>query len=539
MGRGRAVGAMLGALTVLTTTWVPSHALVVERWAGPDRIATAVAVSQAISDSDGETVYVASATSFADGLAAAPAASQDRAPLLLTDPETLPQAVVDELQRLAPERIVVVGGNAAVTMNVEEALTEIAPVERLAGGDRYGTAVAISRSRFVPGPLRLYLATGEVFADALTAGGAAAVHGAPLLLTRPTDLPIEVIVELLRLRPVEVIVVGGAAAIGDRVLAQVAAHLPTSATRRLAGPDRYATAVAVNQDSFPATSPAVLLASGVEAADALVASPAAGRLAWPLLLLPPDCAPMIVRDEVARTGADRLVAIGGPSALSDAAARLDACPQVPPPDPWSAGVVARRVWEVPDSGAARGAPVVTLTFDDGPDPRWTPAIQAALDRAGVTATFFALGPSAERYPGVVRDLHAAGHRIAGHTWDHVEWTRLHATALAWQLDHTAEVLTSITATRVACVRPPYGSISERILMEADARGQATVLWSVDPQDWTRPGAATIAARVLSAARPGSVILLHDGGGDRSQTLAALPDIIAGLAARGLQIVPIG
>ncbi|MFZ4518513.1 MAG: polysaccharide deacetylase family protein [Microthrixaceae bacterium] len=184
------------------------------------------------------------------------------------------------------------------------------------------------------------------------------------------------------------------------------------------------------------------------------------------------------------------------------------------------------------SGALGGAPgQVALTFDDGPDPTWTPRVLDVLDRYGVKATFFVLGSNAARYPDLVREIVARGHSLGNHTWSHPDLTRLSGGAVVDQLRSTSDVLAGIANYEPSCARPPYRATNAAVQDIIASLGMRPALWNVDTNDYQRPGAGVIARRAL-AVRPDGVILMHDGGGDRSQTVAALPAVIEGIQARG-------
>jgi peptidoglycan/xylan/chitin deacetylase (PgdA/CDA1 family) len=179
---------------------------------------------------------------------------------------------------------------------------------------------------------------------------------------------------------------------------------------------------------------------------------------------------------------------------------------------------------------------VALTFDDGPSP-YTSGILAALTQRGVPATFFVVGYEAAASPDLVRAEVNAGMSVEDHTWDHADLTRLNPAGIDSELQSTADAIQAASGRRPTCFRPPYGATNNTVIGAAARLGLTQVLWNVDPSDYTRPGAATIAARVLAAANgSGLVVGMHDGGGDRSQTIAALPAIIDGLAARGYSFV---
>ncbi len=194
---------------------------------------------------------------------------------------------------------------------------------------------------------------------------------------------------------------------------------------------------------------------------------------------------------------------------------------------------------------AGGEHQVAITFDDGPDPEWTPQILDILKAAKVKAAFFLVGVNAEKYPGLVRRIVNEGHEIGNHTYYH---TNL---ALAWpehvrlELNATQLLIETITGRATTLFRPPYAadtqpsSISELMPLQiAQELNYLVVLENIDPQDWARPGADIIVQRVKQQRRDGSIILLHDAGGDRSQTVAALPRILDWLHIRGDTIVPL-
>ncbi|WP_316525969.1 polysaccharide deacetylase family protein [Kitasatospora brasiliensis] len=180
----------------------------------------------------------------------------------------------------------------------------------------------------------------------------------------------------------------------------------------------------------------------------------------------------------------------------------------------------------------KAAKVVYLTFDDGPSPAYTPKVLATLSRSGVRATFFEIGQNVAAHPSVTAQVARQGHSVQNHTWSHPDLRKLSASALNAQVADTDRAIRAQTGRTPSCLRPPYGAVNGTVRSKASALGKQVVLWSVDPADWSRPGTAAIRSRVLDNVRPGSVILLHDGGGDRSQTVAALPTIISTLKARG-------
>jgi putative cell wall-binding protein/peptidoglycan hydrolase-like amidase len=194
------------------------------------------------------------------------------------------------------------------------------PAERWFGSDRYATAAAVSQHTHPDGAAVVYLTVGTNHPDAIAAGPAAAAEGAPVLLVSPTTLPSATAGELTRLAPTTVVIVGGEAAVGAGVESQVATLLPEATTVRRAGPNRYATAVALSQAAFPGGATTVFVATGEDFPDAVVAAPAAILSEGPLLLVPRNGAlPTVVRSEIIRLAPERIVVVGGTGAVSDTA----------------------------------------------------------------------------------------------------------------------------------------------------------------------------------------------------------------------------
>lgn len=189
-------------------------------------------------------------------------------------------------------------------------------------------------------------------------------------------------------------------------------------------------------------------------------------------------------------------------------------------------------------------PAVAITFDDGPGAS-TPGVLEVLARHGVKATFFVVGREVERRPALAARIVQEGHEIANHTYSHANFCSRalrgpgRRDMLKEDIKEGAQAILSATGVKTRLLRMPYGCNRRWIDDLADRLGYTLVLWSVDCRDWSRPGAAELATRALENARAGSVILLHDGGGDRTQTVAALDLILYGLEAKGLRAVPAG
>lgn len=213
------------------------------------------------------------------------------------------------------------------------------------------------------------------------------------------------------------------------------------------------------------------------------------------------------------------------------AALLAALTLAAPPAGAGAAVGPAGTTGVGTTRALAYAGTVYLTFDDGPHATWTPRMLAVLRKYGVHAVFFEVGENVSWYPSITRSLRSYGNLIGNHTWSHPDLTTLSTASVTSQLNRMESAL----GYRPRCVRPPYGATNSRIATIIANRGQRLILWTVDPRDWSRPGTTTIVNRVLAAVRDGSRILMHDGGGDRSQSVAALDQLVPKLRARGYVI----
>lgn len=350
----------------------------VDRLAGEDRYATAAAISAASFPPDVEVAYVAVGSNYPDALAAAAAAGARHAPVLLVTRDAIPRVVDAELARLRPKRIVIAGSTGVVSSQVEAALARYVSVgvDRQAGDDRYATAAAISRGAFSPGVAVAYVAVGTDFPDALAGAAAAGRNGGPVLLVKTGEIPGPIAAELRRLAPRRIFVLGGPSAVSSAVEAALRGYTAGS-VERIAGADRYATAVAISQRTY-ATADTVYLATGRDFPDALAAAPLRG----PLLMSSPDVLPPAVRAEIVRLGASRIVAVGGQSVVPDAIAYAAAALPYSPPDTRRTGNLYDALgvrWQQPNPYACTAAAtmmMLNMTASrgvPGPEFTWTPS----------------------------------------------------------------------------------------------------------------------------------------------------------------------
>ncbi len=325
---GVLAAVLLGALLAPLSATVVHAAPVVDRLAGETRYSTAVQISKQAYPDGAPIVFLATGASYPDALAAAPAAASQGGPLLLTQGSSVPSAVRAELNRLDPELVVIVGGTAVVSTSVSRAVTGLGfDVERVAGADRYATSRAIV-ARFFESSEVAYVATGENFPDALAAGAAAGAVDAPVVLVpgRASSVNSATRSLLTSLGVTTTYIAGGTAVVSSGVQASLEARGGT--VQRLAGDDRYETAVAINQQAF-ATADRAFIATGAGFADALAGAAYAGALGQPLYSTPANCVPRTAHDDLmTRLAVDGVTLLGGTSVLGSGVASLAACTTV-------------------------------------------------------------------------------------------------------------------------------------------------------------------------------------------------------------------
>jgi chitin deacetylase len=195
---------------------------------------------------------------------------------------------------------------------------------------------------------------------------------------------------------------------------------------------------------------------------------------------------------------------------------------------WARGRIVRQV------PVQRGEKVIALTFDDGPWPRYTKEVLKVLASRNVKATFFMIGQEVQRRPDLVREVHAAGHVVGNHSWDHARKPRNPAD----EVSRTDAAINKAIGVESTLFRPPYGAMKNGMATQAMRKGQCVVIWSADSSDWKHSTADGIAQRILRQSSPGGIALLHDGGGNRGSTVSALPRIIDTLRKRGYRFVTV-
>lgn len=295
------------------------HYFDTRRIQGSDRWHTAALTSQRMNaDGSGPVVFLANGLNFPDALSAGPAVIAAGGTLLTTAADSLPAATAAELERLQPSEVRVIGGENAVSPSVFDEVASIVagPVTRIEGATRWQTSERIVRSAFPSGAETVFVATGVNYPDALAAGPAAGFAGAPLVLIDGSGAALtnETRKLLQDLATKRVVVVGGTSAISSALETQLRDVSGVESVERLAGQDRFETAVAINARFFPGSQDA-LLASGYGFADALAGAPLAGMLAAPLYLTRPDCVPEPVLLDLWEVGATTVTLVGGPAVI--------------------------------------------------------------------------------------------------------------------------------------------------------------------------------------------------------------------------------
>ena len=179
---------------------------------------------------------------------------------------------------------------------------------------------------------------------------------------------------------------------------------------------------------------------------------------------------------------------------------------------------------------------VYFTFDDGPNPTWTPEILSILEATGAHASFFVIGENAKAWPALVEREVRDGDTVGDHTWSHPNLTQLSASAVFGELARDEHLIAVLTGKAPSLWRPPYEDFNRSVIAIASGLGMRMQLWSVSTGDWQLPGTQVIVIRVMAALHNGMVVLFHDGGGyTRSETVAAVAILIPEIEAAGYQL----
>lgn len=292
---------------------VPGGARAVERVQGSDRFTTAAMASGSFEAP--MVAFVANGTGFADALAGGPAAVINGAPLLLVEADTVPPATSDALTALAPDLLVLLGGEGAISAAVEQELAAIAPTSRRSGVDRWATAAAVSAAAWPDGATDVLVASGIDHPDALSGGAGAGMLGSPLLLVATDTVPEETRAELERLSPSRITILGGQSSVSAAVQQELNGIAPTT---RIAGTSRFDTAATVATTLWSSGTRRAVVVNGEGFADALSAAPLAGLFGGPVLLVTRDTAPQETLDALDQLGVTTVTVLGGPGVVSDA-----------------------------------------------------------------------------------------------------------------------------------------------------------------------------------------------------------------------------
>lgn len=213
---------------------------------------------------------------------------------------------------------------------------------------------------------------------------------------------------------------------------------------------------------------------------------------------------------------------------------------------WQKVAVQKGLSEVParfhgatieSANLAPSEKVIALTFDDGPWPQSTPAVLDILKKNNIKATFFIVGQMLKEHPDMGKRVVAEGHVIANHTWHH--WYHyMNPQAAAFEIDNTSNLIYQVTGVRTSLFRPPGGIKTNGPYAYAKNQKYATIMWSSDSSDYARPSVPKLISNVMREAKPGGIVLMHDGGGNRSNTVAALPQIIDNFRKQGYRFVTV-
>lgn len=181
--------------------------------------------------------------------------------------------------------------------------------------------------------------------------------------------------------------------------------------------------------------------------------------------------------------------------------------------------------------------VIALTFDDGPWPRSTAQVLDILNKNNIKGTFFVVGQNVKRYPDLTRRIVAEGHSIANHTWHHW-YHHMNPQVAAYEVANTTDIIFKTTGVKSRLFRPPGGIMTNGLVSYAKNNKYAVIMWSSDSIDYSRPAVPRLINNIFKSAKSGGIVLMHDGGGDRTRTVQALPEIINRFRKQGYKFVTV-
>ncbi|AFY33338.1 polysaccharide deacetylase family protein [Calothrix sp. PCC 7507] len=192
---------------------------------------------------------------------------------------------------------------------------------------------------------------------------------------------------------------------------------------------------------------------------------------------------------------------------------------------------------IAEAKLAQGQKVIALTFDDGPWPQTTLQVLDILKNNDIKGTFFVVGQNVKNYPDMMKQIVAEGHAIGNHTWHH--WYHyMNPQTAAYEIDHTTDLIYKTTGVKTSLFRPPGGMMHNGVAAYARNSKYGIIMWSSDSIDYSRPSVPKLINNVFRQAKPGGIVLMHDGGGNRSQTVQALPTIIDNFRKQGYSFVTV-
>jgi peptidoglycan-N-acetylglucosamine deacetylase len=181
--------------------------------------------------------------------------------------------------------------------------------------------------------------------------------------------------------------------------------------------------------------------------------------------------------------------------------------------------------------------VIALTFDDGPWPSSTAKVLDILKKNNIKGTFFVVGQNVKNYPDLTKRVVTDGHIIANHTWHHW-YHQMNAQVAAYEVANTTDIIYQTTGVKTSLFRPPGGNMRNGVAAYAKSNKYAVIMWSSDSMDYSRPGIPRLINNIFREAKPGGIVLMHDGGGDRSHTVTALPEVISKFRKQGYEFVTV-
>ncbi|MDO5717453.1 MAG: cell wall-binding repeat-containing protein [Tissierellia bacterium] len=479
-----------------------------KRIQGKNRYETAVEISKASFDKS-NAVLIVNGTNYVDALAASTLANALKSPIILAEKDFIPEVSSTEILRLGASQAIVLGGVKTLSDKVEKQINQLGLIsKRIAGEDRYETSLMIlDEIRTLEEIKEIFIASNEADAVASSAYRASDI---PLILVNKSN-PSPNIAKMIEKKTI----IGGENSISEEIFKFVGAE------KRIAGSNRFETAtILADLNKAKRGVEGNLIVNAYEFVDAFTVSTYAVAKNMNILLTPGDYIEEHTRGYLKKDDS-QIIIIGGENSISEDALERDKPVKPAEPEP------------VPDPNQIDpNKPMIAFTYDDGPRKGATDKLLDILKANDVKATFFVVGERISGREDLLKRTVAEGHEIGNHSYSHKDLATISYADIQSEVNKTQEQINAVAGVYPVLMRPPYGSVNQNVKA---AVSLPLINWSVDTVDWKSRNPESVAQIILSQAKDGDIVLMHDL---YDTSAYASEKVIPILKQRGFQFVTV-